>query len=289
MKKLDTEPKKREALKANISIRVKGFGWKEHHITWTKNRKNRPIKELAAHLRKIIRLEAGLKIPKEPPTNVLTRREVPVLGTMTDERRQLDEKSKKDEEALRTVVKMMKRERKVRGDENSIYDAFQPFEAPELSELVKKRIDICWPLDTKVGDDKTTEKVWCQGTVKNIVSLKDQTVTVLWDAMLDVEGFEVATEGVCTLDRDKWRKTTSYGWRKDLDVELFENYYAEDDEGVVEEEDDDEEGVLFMKEVVMKMTMKCQSETKPMNNASKMSNIAGKYCIFETFKSVILF
>ena len=165
---------------------------------------------------------------------------------MTDEWRQLDEKSKKDEEKLRTVVKMMKRERKVRGDENSIYDAFQPFEAPELSELVKnkERIDICWPLDTKVGDDKTTEKVWCQGTVKNIVSLKDRTVTVLWDAMLDVEGFEDATEGVCTLDRDKWRKTTSYEWRKCLDVELFDNYYADDDV-VVEEDNDNDEGVVY--------------------------------------------
>lgn len=245
LKKLDTEGKKRDALKANISIRVKGFGWKDQHITWTKKRAKRPIKELAAHLRKIIRLEAELEIPKQPPTNVLKRREIPVLGTMTDERRQLDEKNKNDEEALRKVVKMMKRERVVRGDENSIYDAFQPFEVPELTQLVKKRIDICWPLDTVVGDNKTTEKVWCQGTVQNIVSLKPPIVNVLWDAMLDVKGFENATEGECELNPDKWRKTTAYGWRKDIDVELFENYYADDDDVVVEEDDDEEEGVVY--------------------------------------------
>ena len=49
LKKLDTDGKKRHALNANISIRVIGFGWKDQHITWTKNRTNRPIKELAAH------------------------------------------------------------------------------------------------------------------------------------------------------------------------------------------------------------------------------------------------
>ena len=64
------------------------------------------------------------------PTNVLRRRDVPVLGTMTDERHQLDERVKNDEEASRKVVKMTRRERVVRGDENSIYDAFQPFEVP---------------------------------------------------------------------------------------------------------------------------------------------------------------
>ena len=94
-----------------------------------------------------------------------------------------------------------------------------------------------------VGDNNTTEKVWCQGTVLNIVSLKPPIVNVLWDAMLDVEGFENATEGERELNADKWRKTTAYGWRKDIDVELFENYYADDDD-VVEEENDDEEGVL---------------------------------------------
>ena len=85
---------------------------------------------------------------------------MPVLGTMTDERHQLDKRGKNDEEALRKVVKMMKRERLVRGDENSIYDAFQPFEVPQLTELINKKIDICWPLEKVVSDNKTTEKVW---------------------------------------------------------------------------------------------------------------------------------
>ena len=88
----------------------------------------------------IIGLEAVLKLPNEPPTDVLTpHRNVQVHVTMTDERCRLDEKSKKNEERLRTGVKMTKKEKKAWDDENRIYDAFWPFEAPELSDLVKNK------------------------------------------------------------------------------------------------------------------------------------------------------
>mmetsp|Transcript_32268 Transcript_32268/g.67833 ORF Transcript_32268/g.67833 Transcript_32268/m.67833 type:complete len:89 (+) Transcript_32268:1194-1460(+) len=65
------------------------------------------------------------------------------------------------------------------------------------------------------------------------------TVKVMWDAMLDVEGFDEYPEGECELDPNKWRKRSSWGWRKDIDVELIENYYDEDD--MVVEEDDEED------------------------------------------------
>jgi len=178
-------------------------------------------------------------VPLEPPANVLKRREMPVLGTMTDEQRQLDEKHKGKVESLRKVVRMMKKERHERGDENSIYDAFQPFDMPILTSLVGERIDICWPLDKGEGADKTTCNEWCQGEVIEIVKMKPPTVRVMWDAMLDVEGFEACSEGECELDPRKWCKRSSWGWRKDIDVELIENYYDEDD--VVVEEDDEED------------------------------------------------
>ena len=44
-----------------------------------------------------------------------------------------------------------------------------------------------------------------------------------------------------------------------------------------------------MKAVVTKMTMKYPSETKPVNDASEVSNIAAKYYIFESFRSGKLF
>ena len=239
VRKLSTDNKKRDALKANISIRVKGFGWTDYHITWTHKRVKRIIRELSNHLRKIIREEAKKVVPLEPPANVLKRREMPVLGTMTDERRQLDEKHKGKVESLRKVVRMMEKERHERGDENSIYDAFQPFDMPILTSLVGERIDICWPLDKGEGADKTTCNEWCQGEVIEIVKMKPPTVRVMWDAMLDVEGFEACSEGECELDPEKWCKRSSWGWRKDIDVELIENYYDEDD--VVVEEDDEED------------------------------------------------
>ena len=57
LRKLDSKGKKREAPKENIRICVKGFVWKEYHITWTHKRKLRPISELTAMLRKIIKEE----------------------------------------------------------------------------------------------------------------------------------------------------------------------------------------------------------------------------------------
>ena len=45
---------KGEALKTNISIRVKGFVWKDLHITWTHQRVKRPLVELDNQLRKVI-------------------------------------------------------------------------------------------------------------------------------------------------------------------------------------------------------------------------------------------
>ena len=55
LRKLDSEDKKMLSLKENRIILVKGFGWKEYHITWTNKHKIRPISELAAMPRKIIK------------------------------------------------------------------------------------------------------------------------------------------------------------------------------------------------------------------------------------------
>ena len=52
---------------------------------------------------------------------------------------------------------------------------------------------------------------------------------VAWDAIPDVEGFEMKSESPCELAVDKWRMNSRYSWRMDLDVELFDNYYSRDE------------------------------------------------------------
>ena len=50
LKKLKSESAKRDALKNNIYILTKGFGWMEFHITMIHNRQKRSTHELADHV-----------------------------------------------------------------------------------------------------------------------------------------------------------------------------------------------------------------------------------------------
>ena len=54
--------------------------------------------------------------------------------------------------------------------------------------------------------------------------------------MPDVEHFEL--EEIFLLDPTKWQKKGKCGWRKDIDIELHDNYYGDND-SVVEAENDD--------------------------------------------------
>jgi len=70
LKKLNSDSAKRDALKNNIYIRTKGFGWTEFHITIIHNHQPRYIRELSDHLRMIIRKEKNMEIPDKPPVDL---------------------------------------------------------------------------------------------------------------------------------------------------------------------------------------------------------------------------
>ena len=72
-----------EALKENIRMRVIGLGWKQFTITWSSKGAKRPVSELAAHLRMIIREEKKLTPPKDPALVMPKRCKLPTLGTAT--------------------------------------------------------------------------------------------------------------------------------------------------------------------------------------------------------------
>ena len=59
---------------------------------------------------------------------------------------------------------------------------------------------------------------------------------MVWDSTSDVDDFEL--EESFLLDPIKWRKKGICGWIKDIDMELYNNYYDEND-SVVEAENDD--------------------------------------------------
>ena len=60
LRKLTSESAKYHALKENIMIRVKGFGWEWCRHQWSKDGRKYTVEELANHLRHIIN---GAKCP----------------------------------------------------------------------------------------------------------------------------------------------------------------------------------------------------------------------------------
>ena len=110
-----------------------------------------------------------------------------------------------------------------------LYDAFQPFEVPTLDELVEVEtiIDINWPVEDDGDNQKTIKLEWCQGEVTGTVTRDTPTVLVIWDAMPGVDDFEL--EEILLLNPTKWRKKGNCGWRKEIHVELYDNYYDEND------------------------------------------------------------
>ena len=86
LKKLKSKKAKLDALKTNILIRVKGFGWEWCHHAWSKNGRVYTINELAKHVEMIIREEKNrkLKIPNKPKPNVPKRKKTGFLETPVD-------------------------------------------------------------------------------------------------------------------------------------------------------------------------------------------------------------
>ena len=64
---------------------------------------------------------------------------------------------------------------------------------------------------------------WCQEKVTGIVTRDPPTVLVLWDAIPDVDNFDL--EKSLLLDLTEWRNKGECGWIKDIDIELYDNYY----------------------------------------------------------------
>ena len=182
LKTLKTKKTKYDALKTNITIWVKGFGWKWAHTPWSKGKKNLTIKELAQKLRTIINKENKLDIPMLPDMDAPKRCVSDILGTPTSDIMSLDAKYMDNKEDLKEEAVIILRERESSGV-TSIYARMQPFYRPELEDFVGRRIDVLYALKAS-GNDVLR---WCQGEVlevcKNVSSPK---VKVMWDPAPDI-------------------------------------------------------------------------------------------------------
>ena len=246
LKKLTSENMRYSALKENIMIRVKGMSWEWCRHAWSKDGKKYSVKELAQHLRWIIKEEKKYDIPPGPSINVPTRTHLPTLGTQTCDVAALDRRFLSDENKFKEIAEKARRERESKG-EGSMYSQLQPFSRPELTELIGKRIDVLCSFDIDIRKG-TKELRWCQGEVLEIVEgARDPTVKVKWDSQLDAHGYEEETITNQKLLPSRWRKDREGGWRMDVEIDIEsetdsiseEEGYGSEDRSDTEKSDDD--------------------------------------------------
>ena len=110
LNKLTSDTAKYNFLKENIKIRVKGSGWEWCHHAWSKGNRKYTIKELADHLRSIIRREKNEDIPDEPTPEIQKRINTAILGTFNDFAKNLDAKYFKAEYEFKEAIMKLKGE-----------------------------------------------------------------------------------------------------------------------------------------------------------------------------------
>ena len=117
-------------VKENINIRVKGFDdvkeFSEFRITFSRKGKNKEVQEPATHLKDKIKFEkkyiAKNRNPEKPASESNKAFISPILGTITDQRRQLDAKNFQTSEQLREAAGKLHTERKMRKAKKSLYN-----------------------------------------------------------------------------------------------------------------------------------------------------------------------
>ena len=181
LKRLTTKTAMFDFVKENINIRVKGFGdvkeFSEFRITFSRKGKNKEVQELATHLKDIIKFEkkyiAKNGKPEKPASESKKAFISPILGTITDQRRQLDAKNFQTSEKLREAAGKLHTERKMRKAKKSLYDYFQPWSMPTGKQLVNRRIDFMSMINNELE--------WCQGKVTKCIRYDPPLIIVEWD------------------------------------------------------------------------------------------------------------
>ena len=190
------------------------------------------MKEIVDWLKIIIAKEklTSIKktIPLEPPTTVPKREENSILGTHCDYIRSLDRKYFDNEEDFRKRADQVRMERETRG-EGSMYYLLQPFDHPDLKQLVDRSIDVLSFMPVVVGGELKSVGRSCQGEVlRAYEGRKQPTVRVIWDPIPDVGVYEEAREGDQVFLPTKWKKDEANSWRMDVDVNIATNSTRED-------------------------------------------------------------
>ena len=201
---LDSNNKKLSAIKEQINIRVKGFGWKDCHHPWSQGGEDYPPDVLKEHLvQKILPKERIRPIPVKPNIQVPSREESFTLGTLTKDVVKLD---KNNEKKLETIRKNAK---EILNCKDHI-SKLQPLEAPPVDNtMLNKRLQKKFLFTEPDGEQK---EIWCKGKVVGVVR-QQTTVEIDWDDEVDVTPEK--------LMESKWNTNKVGSWRLDVETKYI--------------------------------------------------------------------
>ena len=183
---LDSDPKRLKAVKEQISIRRKGFGWEDVGHYWTKDGYTFTSSELFDHfVNVVLEAERTRDIPTEPDVSLSVDNCRYSLGTMTA--LTIDERfnAKSGEEFKQEMLE--ERERREEERETDRAARLQRNVMPDFNdELIGFNIEYCFTyLDE---EDGSSYPAWCDGVIESIVSKRLRTVMIRWNANKVAEG-----------------------------------------------------------------------------------------------------
>ena len=137
---LNYKKDKLRALKDNIQIRYKGFGWEEWQTNWSSGGVQLSVPELTKVLKSYMKEEKKRKrqVPDKPKVPIPQRKNMAILGTESKQRIKLDSNTQEEEDEfeLNARNKWKKQESEGHG---SVYSMRQKKYAPALDEsLIRK-------------------------------------------------------------------------------------------------------------------------------------------------------
>jgi len=228
LKNLKYKKDKIQALKDNIQIRCRGFGWDEWKTHWSHASKSLSVSELTKVLKDLMKEEKKKKrpIPEKPKVPIPQRKEMAILGTESKQRGKLDSNTIEAEDEFELKSRNDWKKRELEGF-TSVHSKRQKRDAPAVDEtLLGKRIEFLSEFDM---DEEGTEKEprWCSGVVERICDgtwvipgkvrkcwKEGEAVEVFWDAIPDAD--MPACRDKVALNPNKWNKDVIDAWRMDL-------------------------------------------------------------------------
>ena len=229
LKNLKYKKDKLQALKDNIQIRYKGFGWEDWKTNWSGGGVQLSIPELTKVLKDLMKEEKKRKrqIPDKPRVPIPRRKNTATLGTASKQRGKLDSNTQEEEDEFELNSRIKWKEQESEGY-GSVYSKRQKKDAPAIDEtLIGKRIEYLSEFDMyEEGTEK--ESRWCSGVVERICDgtwvipgkmrkcwKEGEAVEIFWDAIPDASDMPACRDKVA-LNPKKWNKDVIDAWRMDL-------------------------------------------------------------------------